>query len=193
MSKLEEILRAEAQEEIDGILDVAADQAEKIVSEAQSTAESRVMIQQKQLETAEREALQKARSLADHSLSIARIRTRGEMMEQVRQQVLEALEEAPSQSDYGKILQALAEEALGVAEQAEAVVVHPDHEGKLRDWAQQQKLEMRTDPKLRLGVRIAGARGGAVENTLIGRLRLIWPGLGPELTARLWERGGEGD
>jgi vacuolar-type H+-ATPase subunit E/Vma4 len=193
MSKLEEILQAEAQEEIDGILDVAADQAQKIVSEAKSDAESQVLLQQKKLEAEERTALQKARSLADHSRSIARIQARGEMMEQVRQRVQEALEEAASQSGYSGVLQALAEEALGIAGKAEAVMVHPGDVEKLQDWAQQRELKVRTSPELRLGVRIVSADGAAVENTLLGRLRLVWPALGPELTARLWERGGEGD
>ena len=48
---------------------------------------------------------------------------------------------------------------MQVAEKAEAVVVNPDDQDKLKDWARQQGLELQTDPNLRLGVRIVSQRG----------------------------------
>jgi V/A-type H+/Na+-transporting ATPase subunit E len=193
MSKLEEILRAEADAEIEEIRAEAEKKADKILDEAKSRAESRVAAQRKKIEAAERAAIQKARSLANHSLAVARMQAKGEMMEQVRQQAQSALDTAASQSGYGEVLRSLAAEALQLAGKAEAVVVHPSQEKKLRDWAQQQSLKLRTDPGLRLGVRILGPGGEAVENTLPERLRRAWPRLGPEVITILWERGREGD
>jgi V/A-type H+/Na+-transporting ATPase subunit E len=193
MSKLEEILRGEADAEIEELMAEADAKADKILSEAKRRAESRVAAQRKKIEAAERAAIQKARSVADHSLAIARLQAKGEMMEQVRQQVQSALEETASQSGYGEILQALAAEALKLTIKAEAVVVHPGQEENLRDWAEQQGLELRTDRGLRLGVRIVEPGGEAVENTLPERLRRAWPRLGPEVIIILWERGREGD
>ncbi len=52
-------------------------------------------------------------------------------MDRLRQKVLLALEETASQPDYGEVLQTLAEEAMGVAEVAETVVVHPHDTGEI--------------------------------------------------------------
>ncbi len=76
---------------------------------------------------------------------------------------------------------------MAVAAGAEAVVVHPHDKEKLSDWARQKGLDLRTDPELRLGVRIVSPSGTTVENTLPERLRRVWNTLGPGLTRLLWE------
>jgi V/A-type H+-transporting ATPase subunit E len=117
----------------------------------------------------------------------ARLQAKGEVMDLVQQKVLSALEEAASQPSYGEVLQALATEAIGVAEGPEAVVVHPNDKEKMSEWAGEKGLDLRTDPELYLGVRIMNRRGTIVENTLPERLRRVWNRLGPGVTKLLWE------
>jgi V/A-type H+-transporting ATPase subunit E len=66
-------------------------------------------------------------------------------------------------------------------------VVHPKNEDKLSAWAGQHGLELRTDPELRLGVRIISKNGTMVENTLLERLQRAWGTLAPQVTRMLWE------
>lgn len=187
MSKLGEILQQEANAEIKAILAEADSKARKIVSEAESRAAARVAAHRKKMAAAARAATRQAQSVAELSISSARITAKGEVMDLLRQKVLLALEEPSSQPGYGEVLQALAEEAMGVAEAAEAVVVHPGDKEKLSDWAQQRGLELRTDPGIRLGMRIVGASGTMVENTLPERLHRAWRTLAPEVAKLLWE------
>jgi V/A-type H+-transporting ATPase subunit E len=187
MSKLAEILQAEVGAEIEGIAAEADSQAARIVSEAKSHAEDRVAEQKKKLEAEARAAAQGAQSAADLIVSSARTQTRGEVLDLLWQKVHLALEEIASQADYGEILQALAAEAMQVAPGAAALVVNPDDQEKIKDWARQQGLELRTDPQLHLGVRIVSQGGAAIENTLLERLRRAWGTLGPEVTKILWE------
>ena len=115
------------------------------------------------------------------------MRTKGEVMARVRGQAMQALEKTASESGYGEVLQALAEEALKVAPDAQAVVVHPDDQEKLSGWALPRKLEVRTDPELGLGVRIVSHSGRTVENTLPERLHRAWDTLAADITRLLWE------
>ena len=187
MSKLEGILQQEAEAEIDAILAEADSRAAKIVSEAESRASAKVAAHQKKIEAEARAATQQAQSTAELLVSNARVQAKGEIMDLLHQKVLVALKETSSQPGYRKVLLALAKEALEVAEAAEAVVVHPDDKEKIRDWAQQQGLELRTDPDLRLGIRIVSASGTMIENTLPGRLGRAWVTLAPEVSKLLWE------
>lgn len=187
MAKLEEILQVEVDAEINAILAEADIKAAKIVSEAESLAAARVAAHQKKIDAEERAAIQQAQSAADLSLSNARIQAKGEVMDLLRQKVGLALEETSSQPGYREVLLALAEEAAGVAEAAQAVVVHPDDQEKLREWAQKRGLELRTDPGLRLGVRIVSLSGTRVENTLPERLHRAWNRLVPKAAKLLWE------
>ncbi|MEJ2672791.1 MAG: V-type ATP synthase subunit E [Deltaproteobacteria bacterium] len=187
MPKLEEILQAEVASEIDGILAEADKQAAALVSEAKSRAAARLAAYQKKLEAEVRTATQQAQSAAELAVSSARMQAKGEVMDLLRQKVLAALEKTSSQPGYGKILQALAEEALSVAGTAEAVIVTPPDREKLEEWAQRQGLELQTDPELRLGVRIVGRGGATVENTLLERLQRVWNTLGPGVAGLLWE------
>jgi V/A-type H+-transporting ATPase subunit E len=187
MSKLEEILQQEADVEIDAILAEADSRAAKIVSEAQSRASAKVAAHQKKIEAEARAATRQGQSTAELIVSNARIQAKGEVMDLLRQKVLLALEEASSKSGYGEILQALATEAMGVTEGAEAVVVHPHDREKLGDWAMHRGLALQTDPELRLGVRIVNRSGKKVENTLPERLHRVWGTLAPQVTKLLWE------
>ena len=187
MSKLEEILQAEVASEINAILAEADIRAVKIVSEAESRAAAKVAAHRKLIEAEARAATQQAQSAAELSVANARLQAKGEVTDLLRQKVLLALEEVPSQPGYGRVLQTLAEEALGAAAGAEAVVVHPHDKENLVDWAQQKGLDLQTDPELRLGVRIVSRSGATVENTLPERLRRVWNTLGPGLTRLLWE------
>jgi V/A-type H+/Na+-transporting ATPase subunit E len=187
MSKLAEILQAEAGAEIEEITAAADSQAAKIVSEAKSQAEDRIAEQKKKLEAEARAANQGAQSAADLIVASARTQARGEVLDQLWQKVHLALEEIAAQTDYGEILQALAREARRVAPGAAALVVNPDDQDKVKDWAREQGLELQTDPHLRLGVRIVGQSGASVENTLPERLHRAWGTLGPEVAKILWE------
>lgn len=187
MSKLDAILQQEAETEIDAILAEADSRATKIISEAESHASAKVTAHQKKIEAEARAATRQAQSAAELIVSNARMQAKGEVMDLLRQKVLLALEETPSQSGYGEVLQALATEAMGAAAAAETVVVHPHDQEKLSGWARQKGLELQTDPQLRLGVRIVSRGGTTVENTLPERLKRAWNTLGTEVTKLLWE------
>jgi V/A-type H+-transporting ATPase subunit E len=187
MSKLAEILQAEVSAEIEEITAAAATQAAKLVGEAQSQAEDRIAEQKRKLEAEARAAAQGAQSAADLIVASARTQARGEVLDQLWQRVQLALEEMAARADYGEILQALAQEAMSVAPGAAALVVNPDDQEKVKNWAIEQGLELQTDPHLRLGVRLVSQNGTSVENTLPERLRRAWGTLGPEVTKILWE------
>lgn len=187
MSKLAAILQAEASAEIEGIAAAADSQAAKIISDAKSHAEEQIAAHKKKLAAEARAATQRAQSAADLTVASARTQARGEVLDLLRQNVHDALEEISSQANFGAVLQALAAEAIQVADKAVAVVVNPDDQDKLPDWVRQQGLELQTDPNLHLGVRIVGQRGNATENTLPERLQRAWGTLGPEVTKILWE------
>lgn len=187
MSKLAEILQDEAGAEIEGITAAADSQAAKIISEAKSHTEEQIAAHKKKLAAEARAATQRAQSAADLTVASARTQARGEVLDLLLQKVHLALEEISSQANFGEILQALAVEAVQVAEKAVAVVVNPDDQDKLKDWVRQQGLELQTDPNLHLGVRIVSQGGNATENTLPERLRRAWGTLGSEVTKILWE------
>jgi V/A-type H+-transporting ATPase subunit E len=185
MSKLEEILQQEANEEIKAILAEADSKAREIVSKAESRAKARLAAHRQKIEVGDRTVTQQAQSVAELSISSACIKAKGEVMDLLRQKVLLALEESSSQPGYGEVLQALAIEAI--VEGAQAVVVHPHDKEQLVDWARQMGLELQTDPEVRLGVRIVGRRGNKVENTLPERLHRAWGALVPKVSKLLWE------
>jgi V/A-type H+/Na+-transporting ATPase subunit E len=187
MSKLEDILQAEVEAEISKILAEADSQAEKLVREAESRAVAKVAAYRKRIDATARAATQQAQSAAELSVANARLQAKGEVMDRLRQKVRLALEGTASQPGYPAVLQTLAEEAMGVAVGATAVMVHSHDQEKLRDWARQQGLDLQTDSDLSLGVRIVSRDGATVENTLPERLRRVWNTLGPGVTKLLWE------
>ena len=188
MSKLRNVLQEEALSEVNGILAGADSRAELLIAEAKSRASERVEAYRKRAELELRAATRRAESSAELTVSTARMRARGEVIDLVRKKVLAALGEIAGSPDYDKILQTLAEEAMKAAEPAEALVVHPDDNAKVSGWAEKKGLQLRIDPELRFGVRIM-ARGGqrSVENSLPQRVERAWETLASGVAQRLWK------
>ncbi len=188
MSKLEEILREEVLAEINKILAEAGATAEMLVQKAEKEASDRLSAHRKRTEVELRAAIRRAASAAELTVSTARVQARGEVIALVREKALAALEEIAGKPDYGKVLEALAEEAMKAIEAAETAIVHPSDQLKLGGWAKQKGLKLGTDLELRLGVRIV-AHGGqrSVENCLPGRLKRAWETLASGISQRLWE------
>jgi V/A-type H+-transporting ATPase subunit E len=192
MSKLGEILQKEVLAEINGVLAEADSRAERLVREAEKEASGRLEAYRKRTEAELRAATRRAKSAAELTLSMARMQARGQAIALVKNKALASFEEIAAKPNYGEILEALAEEAVKAVGAPEAVVVHPKDQARLRAWAMQKGLELRTDPVLRLGVRIV-ARGGqrSVENSLPERLQRAWETLAPGVARRLWEPASE--
>ena len=192
MSKLKDILQEEALAEINKILGEADSKAETLIAEAKSKASERLEACRRKVEAELRGATRRAESTAELILSTARMQVKGEAINLVKNKVLSGLEEIAGKPNYGKILEALAEEARKAVGAPEAVVVHPSDKAKLRTWAIRKGLELRTDPGLHLGVRIV-AHGGqrSAENSLPERLKRAWESVASGVAQRLW--GGVSD
>ena len=187
MSKLRDILQEEALAEINQILTEADSRAEVLIREAESKASERVEACRKKAEVELRAAIRGAESACEFTISVARLRARGELIALVRKKSLAALEEIARKPNCVRILEALAEEAMKVIEEPEALVVHPDDKDKLSAWAKRKGLELRTDPGLYLGVRITTPGGRcSVENSLPERLQRGWETLVSGMVHRLW-------
>ncbi len=188
MSKLKNVLQEEALSEIDKVLAEADSKAETLVSEAKRKASERVEAYQKKADAELHAAIRRAGNAAELAVSTAGMRARGEAIALVQKKVLARLEEIAGRRDYDKILQALAEEATKAAEPAEALVVHPNDEGRMSGWAKQKGLQLRTDPGIRLGVRIVVLGGQrSVENSLPQRFERAWETLASGVAQRLWK------
>jgi V/A-type H+-transporting ATPase subunit E len=188
VSKLGDILQKEALGEINAILAEAESRAVRFVRDAEEEASARLKSHQKKLQVEALAATRRARSAAELNVSTARMQAKGRVIESVRKSALKALEEVANQNNYSDILQTLAEEALKAVELGKAVVVHPDDEEKIHDWATKEGLEIRTDPGLRLGVRVIDRSGKrSVENSLPERLHRAWNALASDVAKRLWE------
>ena len=187
MSRLGDILQEEVLGEIKAIQAEAESRAGELVRNAEEKASARLKSHQKKMEAEARAAVRRARSAAELALSTARMHAKGGVIESVRKKALVSLEEMANRHNYRDILEALAEEALKAVEGGEVVVVHPDDEEKIHNWATQKGLELRTDPALRMGVRIVD-RGGkrSVENSLPERLERAWNVLTSDVAKRLW-------
>ncbi len=187
MSKLKDVLQEEALSEIGKVLAEADSKAATLVAEAKSKASERVEVYRKKAEVELHAATRRAEHAAELTVSTASMRAKGEMIALVRKRVLASLEEVAGRPDYDKVLVALAEEATKAAEPAEALVVHPDDEVRMSGWAMQKGLQLRTDPRIYLGVRIV-VRGGlrSVENSLLERLERAWETLASGVAQRLW-------
>ena len=192
MSKLEDILQEEALAEINSVLSEADAKAGALIREAEEQASQRVAAFQKTIDVEARASDRRGKSAAELTLAKARMQAKGRAIALVKEKVLAGLEEVGRKPNYGEILVGLAEEAMKVLEAPEAVVVHPDDQTRISAWANQNGLELRTDPGVRLGVRMV-ARGGqrSVENSLPERLQRAWESLAPGVAERLW--GGVSD
>jgi V/A-type H+-transporting ATPase subunit E len=188
MSKLADILQEEVLAEIKEILAEAESKAENIVREAEKEASIRITASQKKAEAELRTAARRAESAAELTLSTARMQARGEAMTLVQKKVMAALEEIATKSKYSEVLEALAEEAMKTVEGAEALVLNPKDREKLNAWAMQKGLELRTDPRLHLGVRIlTHGDQRSVENSLPERLQRAWETLTSGVAKQLWK------
>ncbi|PZA08794.1 MULTISPECIES: V-type ATP synthase subunit E [unclassified Meiothermus] len=187
MSKLEDILKQEVSSEIASITAEAEAKARAIVEEAQGRAEALKASRLKALEVERQAALRRAESAAELVVNQARIRSRGQIVDQVKAGVRQALAALPSQPDYPAILAKLAEEALRGVDKPEALVVNPADAPHLESWAKDKGLELRTDPSVRLGVRLTSAgEKFYVENTLAERLERSWEALSAKAVKAIW-------
>ncbi len=188
MTKLGEILQEEAQAEIEEVLTEAESKAKSLVRKAEQEASDREAAYRRKAEAELRVATDRAGGAAELLLSTALARARGHAMSSVKEKTLAFFENIVREPKYGDILAVLADEALKVIQEPEALVVHPDDEDKLSDWAAGKRLELRTDPELHLGVRVVASGGSrSVENSLPERLRRAWETLAPAVAQRLWD------
>jgi V/A-type H+-transporting ATPase subunit E len=188
MSTLNDILEQEALAEINRILDDSDSGAAALIQEAETRASTRLAIQRKRIESEVRAAKNRAEGAAELTVATARIQAKGEVIALVRQKALSTIEDLAGTPGYGKILTALADEALEAVDAAEAVTVNPNEPGLIYGWAAQKRIEIRTDPELRLGVRLVSRSSKrSVENSLPERLDRSWDTLSARVAQILWE------
>ncbi|GIW24707.1 V-type ATP synthase subunit E [Meiothermus sp.] len=187
MSKLEDILQNEVATEIGAIAAEAEAKAKGILEAAQQKAEALKAAKERQLEAEYQAAIRRAESAAELLVNQARIAARGEVVNRVRLEAMQALKSLANQPSFGQTLQKLAEEALAAVGQAEAVVLHPNHAALLADWAKSKGLELRTDATIQDGVRLV-AKGGRsfVQNALGERLERAWDALSAKAAKAIW-------
>src|SRR5512135_1292991 len=111
MSKLGEILEQDVLKEMNGILAEADGRAEKLIQEAKSKASQQVEAERKKVDAEFQSAIRGMKSARDLTVSVVRIRARDQAIARVRQKVESAIVEIAQKPNYGKILEALAEEA----------------------------------------------------------------------------------
>ncbi|MBI5812437.1 MAG: V-type ATP synthase subunit E [Meiothermus silvanus] len=187
MSKLEDILKQEVTSEIAAITAEAEAKARAIVEAARARAEALKVSRQKALEAERQAALRRAESAAELVVNQARIRSRGQVVDQVGAGVRQALAALSSQPDYPVLLTKLAEEALRGMERPEVLVVNPADAKHLEAWAKGKGLEVKTDPAVTGGVRVTSAGGKSyVENTLAERLERGWEVLSAKAVKAIW-------
>jgi V/A-type H+-transporting ATPase subunit E len=189
MSKLNDILEQEALTEINQILEASDATAVNLIQEAEDKAAARLAIQRKRMESATRTARHRAEGAAELAVSTARIQAKGEIIARVRKKVLIAIEELARKPGYSTILTALADEAIRTLDAAEILFVNPKDAAILADWAKQKRIEIRTDPDLHFGVRVASSRKRSVENSLPERLDRSWDMLSARVARVLWAEG----
>lgn len=187
MSKLEDILKQEVASEIAAITAEAEAKARAIVEAAQARAEALKASRLKALEAERQAALRRAESAAELVVNQARIRSRGQIVDQVRAGARQALAALSSQPGYPALLTKLAEEALKGVDKPEVLVVNPADAPHLEGWAKSKGLEVKTDPSVRAGVRLTSAGGKSyVENTLAERLERGWEVLSAKAVKAIW-------
>ena len=187
MAKLEDILQQEVVAEVRGFESSAEAMVMGLLVEAQARADALKAARTKALEADRAAAVRRAESAAELLLSQARVQARGQIMDQVKAGLGTSLAAYKSNPAYPATLVKLAQEALASIGQAEALVVAPGDEAHLKAWAQQNSLELRTDPGLTLGVRVVGIGGKAqVQNSLPERLERAWDALSARAAQAIW-------
>jgi len=188
MSKLNDIIKEEALEEINRVLGESDSRAVTLIEEAETKAAKRLAVHQKKVASETRAAKHRAEGGAQLAVATARIQAKGDIIAQVRQRALIAIEELADTSGYRKILTALADEAVKAVDAADAVVVNPNDKEILNGWALQKRIAIRTDPSLRFGVRLESRSSKrSVENSLPERLDRSWDTLSSRVARILWE------
>jgi V/A-type H+-transporting ATPase subunit E len=188
MSKLNDILQEEALAEINQILDESDSRAGTLIEKAEKKASTRLAVHRKRIESEMRAAKNRAQGAAELAIATARIQAKGKIIALVRKKALSAIEELAGKSGYSKILLALADEAIKAVDAAEAVVVNPNDTAIISDWAMQKRIEVRTDPELRLGVRLVSHSSKySAENSLPERLDRSWDMLSARVAQILWK------
>jgi len=187
VSKLETILQEEAIREINQILAEAEEKARALLAEAEAKAAQIKAAAERRLEAEKRAALARAESAAELKVATARMKARGEMIERVKRMVAERLQGMGADPRYPEILERLAEEAVAAVSEPGWVAVAPEDAGHLEAWAKERGVELKTDPEVRLGVRVYTKGGDTyVENTLPGRLERAWEELASKVAQVLW-------
>jgi len=188
MSKLNDILREEALADINQILDDSDTGAEDLIQKAEKKASTRLAVHRKKIESEIRAAKNRAQGAAELAVATARIQAKGKIIAVVRKKTVNAIEALAGKSGYSKILLALADEAIKAVDAAETVVVNPNDTAIITDWAMQKQIEVRTDPELRLGVRLVShSSKHSVENSLPERLDRSWDMLSARVAQILWK------
>lgn len=187
MTGLDDILEEEALAEIKQVLDASDAKVAALIEAAETEASTRLAVQRQRIAAEYRDAKQTAEGAADLVVLTARIQAKGQVMAHVREKALDAIEKLADQPGYGRILTALADEALRSVEAAEAVVVNPKDAEILSGWAMQKRIDIRTDPALHLGVRIESGSKRRVENSLPERFARAWNTLSSRVVKILWE------
>jgi len=187
MTVLNDILEEEALAEINRILDASDAKAAALIQEAETEASTRLTVRRKRIAAESRAAKRRAEGAADLVVLTARIQAKGQIMARVREKALDAIEKLADQPGYGRILTALADEAIRAVDAAEAVIVNPEDTAILSGWAMQKRIDIRTDPALRLGVRVVSSSKRSVENSLPERLDRSWDTLSSRVAKILWE------
>ena len=120
-------------------------------------------------------------------MATARTQARGEVLEEVRRRVREALEALPKKPEWPEVVRKLALEALEALPGAKALVANPEDLPHLEALAKERGVELQAEPALRLGVRAVGAEGKTqVENSLLARLDRAWDALSSKVAQALW-------
>jgi len=187
MANLADILQSEVASEISAVTAEADSQAKAIVDVASEKAGALTAAKQRLLEAEHAAALRRAESAAELLLNQARIAARGQVVDQVKAGVLQALQGLASQPDFGEVQKKLADEALKGLNKAEAVVVNPAHAKLLEGWAQEKDLKLITNSSINHGVRVIAEGGKSyVQNTLPERLERAWGALSAKAAKAIW-------
>ncbi|MER3553295.1 MAG: V-type ATP synthase subunit E [Meiothermus sp.] len=187
MSKLEDILQQEVTQEISALHADAESRAKSILDAAMQRAEALKAARQKALEAEAAAAIRRAESAGELVLNQARISARGQAVDQVKAEVLKALQNLSTQPTFGDTLRKLADEALKGIGKAESVVVNPAHATLIEPWAKANGLKLGTDPKVNYGVKLVAEGGRSqVQNTLTDRLERAWDSLSAKAAKAIW-------
>lgn len=187
MSKLEDILQNEVAAEISAIAAEAEAKAKALIEAALAKAEALKASKQRQLEVEHAAQVHRAESAAELLLNQARIAARGQVVDRVKAEARQSLEQLSAQPKFAEILQKLAEEALRSVGKAQAVLAHPDHLPLLSQWAQSRGLELKPDSQIHGGVRVVAEGGRSfVQNVLAERLERAWDSLSAKAVKAIW-------